>query len=504
MKTLILLTAIFLSSMGHASLINVQRLNQKIQKNGGTWFASQNHLTDLSVVEARRFMGLQVQGGAEAQFVLPAGLSTRSSLPSKFDWRNKDGQNWVSPVMDQANCGSCVAFATIGVLETQYKISSLFPNFNIKLSPQHLFSCGGGSCESGWRPEKAARFVQRYGVPDEACMPYQSGSTGEDIVCRASCQDARQRVATISGYTTPTRGYENIEAVKKALQQGPVVTNMKVFPDFVAYAGGVYRHTEGGVLGGHAVSIVGYDDEKQAFIIRNSWGETWGEKGFGYVAYGDDTGVGEETWLFSIPTLSGGVSVLSPDNYAYFTKNASIDAYTSYPSTDSLAVAIYDSENKIVANASCVSAKCTQDLDVSVLADGRYEVQVFAMNSRGERMGASERHFFYIANKAPEMSINFKGAKSANLNKPLKERIEIEISANSSTVPMSSLDFYRRGPDGKVEVKSAPIVPAKLIMGWRTNLIPNGNYEIWYVGHLKTNGMDLTVESPHQTVTVKN
>lgn len=510
MRTLILLPAllvasIMLGSAGHAELLNVQQLNQRIQKTGGAWFAKPNHLTDLSVGEARRYMGLDLQGAIETQFALPPVLSTKgSNLPSKLDWRNKDGQNWVSPIMDQANCGSCVAFATIGVLETQYKISSLFPNFNIKLSPQHLFSCGGGSCETGWRPEKAARFIQRYGVPDEACMPYQSGSTGQDVTCRATCQDASKRGITISGYTSPTRGYQNVEAVKRALQQGPVVTNMKVFPDFVAYAGGVYRHTTGGVLGGHAISIVGYDDEKEAFIIRNSWGESWGEKGFGYVSYDDDSGVGEETWSYAIPTIAGGVSVLSPDNYSYFTKMAPIKAFSSYASTDSLSIGIFNSEDKVVANVPCATANCAQDLDVSALPDGRYEVQVFAMNNRGEKIGTSERHFFFVANQPPQMNISFRGIKSANLNSPLKGRVEIEISANSNTVPMSSVDFHRRGTDGKEEIKSAAVVPEKLVMGWRTNLIPNGNYEIWYVGHLKTNGMDVVVESPRQTVTVRN
>lgn len=510
MRTLILLSALLLSSLlsgslGHAELLNVQQLNQKIQTTGGAWFAKQNHLTNLSVGEARRYMGLSLQGAVEAQFASPAVMSTMgSNLPSKLDWRNKDGQNWVSPIMDQQNCGSCVAFATVGVLETQYKISSLFPNFNIKLSPQHLFSCGGGSCESGWRPDKAARFVQRYGVPDEACMPYQSGSSGQDVTCNATCKDASQRVVTISDYTSPTRGYQNVEAVKRALQQGPLVTNMKVFPDFVAYAGGVYQHTTGGVLGGHAISIVGYDDEKQAYIIRNSWGESWGEKGFGYVAYDDDSGVGDETWLYSIPTLAGGVSVLSPDDYSYFTKTATIKAFSSYASTDSLSVGVYNSENKVVANISCASAKCEQDLDVSTLPDGRYEVQIFAMNNRGEKIGTSARHFFFVANNQPQMNISFRGASSTNLNSPLRGRVEIEINAVSNTVPMSSIDFHRRGPDGKEEVKSASVVPSKLIMGWRTNLVPNGNYEIWYVGHVKTNSMDLVVESAHQTVNLKN
>ncbi|MGZ3774089.1 MAG: C1 family peptidase [Pseudobdellovibrionaceae bacterium] len=505
MKTLILLAALMLGQFAQAELVNVKLLNQKNQKTGKSWFAKPNHLTDLSLAEARRYMGLRLQGAIETQFVVPAEMSTMSSnLPSKLDWRNKDGQNWVSPIKDQANCGSCVAFASVGVLETQYRISSLFPNFNIKLSPQHLFSCGGGSCATGWMPENAARFIQRYGVPDEACMPYQSGSTGQDVACNTSCSDSKQRVLTISGFTTPTRGYQNIDAVKAALQNGPVVTSMKVYSDFVAYAGGIYQHTMGEILGGHAISIIGYDDEKQAFIIRNSWGESWGENGFAYVAYDDDSGVGDDTWLYSLPKLTGGVSVLSPDDHSYFTKVVPVKASSSYAATDTLSVSIFNSENKAVVSISCASATCAQELDISSLSDGKYEIQIYAMNNRGEQLGSSERHFFYVANQKPQMSMSFQGAGSVNLKTPLKGRVQFEINANSDTVPMSSVDFHRRGPNGKEEVRSAFVVPSKLVMGWRTNLVENGQYEVWFVGHLKSNGMDISVESEHQTVTVRN
>ncbi len=334
-------------------------------------------------------------------------------------------------------------------------------------------------------------------------MPYTSGATGQDIACRATCPDASQRSFKISGSSTPTRGSQNIQAVKQALQQGPVVTTLTVYADFMAYAGGVYKHTDGDYMGGHAISIVGYDDSKNAFIIRNSWSEEWGDKGFGYVAYDDESGVGDETWLYNVPTLAGGVSVESPADYAYFTGSVPVKGFSSFSATDSVSVGIYNSQNQAVANLSCSGGNCAQNLDVSSLADGRYEVQFFALNNRGEKIGTSERHFFYVANQQPQMSISFKG-KDVDLSKDLSERIEMDITTTSSSVPLSSIEFHRRGPDGKEEIRSANVVPAKMTMGWRTNLVPNGKYEIWYVGHVKTNSMDAVVESAHQTVNVKN
>lgn len=502
MRSLILITALLLAQAGQAELLNVQQLNQKIQKSGGAWVARKNHLTSLSRQEARHRMGLRDEEALDVQFMTP-DAEVVGNLPPQLDWRDKAGQNWVSPILDQGNCGSCVAFAAVGVLETQYKISSLFPNFNVKFSPQHLFACGGGACNYGWTPGGAAGFLQRSGIPDEACMPYISGATGQDVACRATCADASQRTFRISSYSTPTRGSHNVEAVKRALQQGPLVTTLTVYADFMAYAGGVYKHTSGEYEGGHAISIVGYDDTKNAFIIRNSWGQGWGENGFAYVDYDDQSGVGDSTWLYNIPTLTGAVSAESPADYSYFTGTASVKGFSSFPSTDSIAVGIYNSQNQAVASMTCAGASCAQNLDVSSLADGRYEVQFIALDNHGGKIGVSERHFFYVANQQPQLSLSFTG-KGVDLSQDLSGRIEMDVTASSSSVPLSSIIFHHRGPDGKEDTRSSSVVPEKLSMGWRTNLGPNGQYEIWFVGHVQTNGMDVQVESAHKMVSVNN
>ncbi|MBO9667414.1 MAG: hypothetical protein J7501_11460 [Bdellovibrio sp.] len=502
MKALLLVTAALSFQTAHAELIDVQRLNQQLKKNQVGWVARKNHLTGLTKSEARSVMGLRENTGQGVEFLGPQS-EVRGQMPAVFDWRNKDGQNWVSPIADQGNCGSCVAFASIGVLETQYKISSLLPNFNIKLSPQNLFACGGGGCDYGWTPGSAVRYIQQNGVPDEACLPYTSGATGLDVACRASCVDAPQRSVKIYGYSSPTRGNTDVMGVKQALLRGPVVTTLSVYADFMAYAGGVYKHVSGEYLGGHAISIVGYDDTKSAYIIRNSWGLEWGENGFGYVAYSDVSGVGASTWLYQMPAMAGGVSVESPTDYSYFTGQASLKATSTFASTDSISVGVFNSKNQAVLSANCAGSSCDQNIDVSSLPDGRYEVQMVANNNRGEHIGSSARHFFYVVNQQPTLSLTFTG-KDIDLGADLQDRIEMNISANSSSVPMSSIEFHRRGPDGKDVVRSAEVVPSKLVMGWRTNLVPNGNYDIWYVGRLKSNSMDVVIESAHKTVHVKN
>jgi C1A family cysteine protease len=497
---------VLISQVSYATenVVQVDALNLKLKAVGAGWVAKDTELSGLTKIEAKRMMGLRRTKGPDVEFMDPAPMKTLSNMPSSIDWRNKDGKNWISPILNQANCGSCVAFAAIGVMETQYNIAAALPSLNVKLSPQNLFACGGGMCDWGWMPGPAANFLQKTGVTDEACMPYMSGATGQDVKCSAACADSAQRTIRISSYDTPTRSVTDIEAVKQALQKGPVVTTLSVYADFMAYGSGVYKHVSGDELGGHAISIVGYDDASQSFIIRNSWGKTWGEDGFGHVAYSDISGVGDDTWSYEIPSPAGAVSVESPRDYSYFTAHAPWNSVSTFAGTSVQSATAYDKSGKAMWTGNCSTASCAQDIDVSGWVDGRYEMTISAMNSVGSVLGVSSRQFFYVANSKPVLGVSFAGASGTDLSKDVSGRIVFAITTSSSSVPMSSLEFHSRGPDGKERVSTASIVLNQMTMGWRTNLVPNGDYDVWMVGHVKTNGMVASVESAHRTVHTKN
>lgn len=499
-----LVLSLSLGTVANADVINVSKLNQKLQHENATWTAKESWLTQLSKEEARRMMGLRPKHSADVQFIAAGAPDKTLALPSSIDWRNKDGKNWVSPILNQGNCGSCVAFAAIGVLETQAKISSAFPNFNIRLSAQNLFSCGGGACDYGWYPSSAATVLKNRGVPDEACMPYLSGATGKDVACRASCSDTERRSVKIADSASPTAGMKSLDNVKSALQKGPLVTTLNVYADFMSYESGVYQHSTGEYLGGHAVSIVGYDDAKQAFIIRNSWGEDWGEKGFGYVAYSDSSGIGDETWSYTMPTVAGSVSVESPRDYNYFSKEATVKAFATYASADSVTLTVFNKQNQSVWTANCAGSSCEKKLDVTQLPEGRYEVQAIVTNSRGENLGSSTRQFFYVVPPKVSASISFKG-HGVDLGKDLSKRVEFDVTSQVSTVaPLSGLEFHYRGPDGVEKTRHSDVVVPAMTIGWRTNLVPNGEYEIWVTGLMTTDDLKMAVESQHVRVRLKN
>ena len=93
------------------------------------------------------------------------------------------------------------------------------------------------------------------GIVDEACYPYQSGRLAVDYPSSGACGQATSRALRIEGYQTV-----NASGLKRALLSGPAVTTFTVYEDFLYYRGGVYQHTSGRSVGGHAVLVVGYDD----------------------------------------------------------------------------------------------------------------------------------------------------------------------------------------------------------------------------------------------------
>jgi hypothetical protein len=222
-----------------------------------------------------------------------------ATTTTTWDWRSKDGKNWMSPIRNQGSCGSCLAFAAAATVETQSRITQNKSTLGIRLSPQFLFSCGGGKCSKGWYPETAAQFLKSTGVPDDSCMPYMA-SAGAEVSCKKACSNVSSRVVKISSFSHPTTSARDMAALRAALQKGPLVTTMSVYSDFMNYRRGIYKHVSGSYAGGHAIALIGFNDKDRYFIIRNSWGTTWGESGYGRISYDDASGIGAVTWKYEV------------------------------------------------------------------------------------------------------------------------------------------------------------------------------------------------------------
>uniref|UniRef100_A0A8D0DP70 Dipeptidyl peptidase 1 n=1 Tax=Salvator merianae TaxID=96440 RepID=A0A8D0DP70_SALMN len=257
----------------------------------------------------RRAGGLKLQIPRPKPAPLTAELlKEASSLPKSWDWRNVNGVNYVSPVRNQASCGSCYAFASMGMLESRIRIltnNSQAPT----LSPQQVVSCSEYSqgCDGGFPYLIGGKYVQDFGVVEEDCFPY----TGTDSPCvfKDNCY---RYYSSDYYYVGGFYGGCNEALMKLELvRHGPMAVAFEVYTDFVHYSGGIYHHT--GLmdpfnpfeLTNHAVLLVGYGADPQSgepfWIVKNSWGTSWGEKGFFRIRRGTDECAIESIAVASTP-----------------------------------------------------------------------------------------------------------------------------------------------------------------------------------------------------------
>jgi C1A family cysteine protease len=274
---------------------DIKLIQDEIAKAGFDWKPSVNQFSAMSEEEQIKHLGYspgpndislkeQERIGNENYAAFKAsGSMAGFTAPAALDWRNKDGQNYVTPVKNQASCGSCVAFGTATSVESRAKIQR-GASHPIDLSEAHLFYCiarsQGRNCGNGWWPELAMIAFRDIGVTDEACYPYVAG----DQDCTGRCADWANRVTKISGYTKVS----TIATIKDWIaDNGPVEACFTVYNDFFSYSSGVYRKTSNVVAGGHCVCIVGYSDSEQCWICKNSWSASWGEGGYFKIGYGE-------------------------------------------------------------------------------------------------------------------------------------------------------------------------------------------------------------------------
>jgi len=277
--------------------MDIQSITASIKAKGMQWVAMKNEISVLDATARRLLLGcvqgegevsteeLEVVARANLEYFtasLKAAKVSVTTLPSRFDLRNVNGQNFITPIKKQLDCGSCVAFGVLAAVEGAMRYPGN-PSFEPDLSEADLFFClaakQGRTCSTGWNIPAALSCVQAPGVVDEACYPYNLSQQG----CSFLCPNASGRKQKISSY----KKYTTITDMQKALNDdGPLVTMFNVYDDFFSYSSGVYEYSTGPLAGGHCVCCVGYDDENRCWIMKNSWGPGWGEQGFFRIRYG--------------------------------------------------------------------------------------------------------------------------------------------------------------------------------------------------------------------------
>ena len=238
-----------------------------------------NQFTDLTPQEFRE----QYVGGLKAEvgsYGCKTFSSTASGAPSSIDWRSK---NAVTSVKDQGQCGSCWTFSATGAVEGAWAISK---GQLVDLSEQELVDCATGisygshGCNGG-QMEGAFKFVIEHGQCSLASYPY----TAKDGNCK-SCS----AVAHISS-CSDVKPNDQV-SLKAAVAQQPVAVAISADTMiFQSYSSGVITSANCYTSLNHGVLAVGYGTEngQDYWLVKNSWGTSWGNNGYVKIAKSSST-----------------------------------------------------------------------------------------------------------------------------------------------------------------------------------------------------------------------
>eukprot|EP01013_Petalomonas_cantuscygni_P012135 TRINITY_DN2584_c0_g1_i1.p1 TRINITY_DN2584_c0_g1~~TRINITY_DN2584_c0_g1_i1.p1 ORF type:complete len:334 (+),score=53.81 TRINITY_DN2584_c0_g1_i1:82-1083(+) len=275
--------------------------------------------------------GLQWRGNATSHSS-HEDLHRLGAYPQSYSWCNKDGVNFCTRMRNQhipQYCGSCWAHGALSALADRVKIARKAVATDIDLSVQHMLNCGGvGSCRGGsvtgpYEWLKQISDQTGTGVAFETANPYLACSSDVDYgICPGGKWDCTAENTARSCGTFPSNGgkcvglqrYPNVTIsdygsisgadamMREIYHRGPISCGVDA-TKILQYGTGIVS-TQGGFVD-HVISIVGwgYDSasSKQYWIVRNSWGEYWGEMGFFRVELGINALAIEEQCAWATP-----------------------------------------------------------------------------------------------------------------------------------------------------------------------------------------------------------
>ena len=252
---------------------NMKKINFLNKAEKGTAQYGITEFSDLSVTEFKNYLGLKKKPESK----LPTAEIPDVKLPDYFDWRH---YNAVTPVKNQGSCGSCWAFSVTGNIEGLWAIKK---HELLSLSEQELIDCDklDNGCNGGYMPETYEAIMKLGGLETETDYPYEA----ENEKCNLNKTEIKVK---INGAVNLTKS--ELDIAKWLYKNGPVSAGLNANA-MQFYLGGISHPPK--ILCNpeeqdHGILIVGYGIHKSSilkrtipyWIIKNSWGKHWGEKGY--------------------------------------------------------------------------------------------------------------------------------------------------------------------------------------------------------------------------------
>jgi len=285
---------------------------------GAGWHAGRNeYFENMDLATAKKMMGSKKMNPRLRPAALVHDSNLVAALPTSFDARTQ-WPNCTGGVLDQGRCGSCWAFGAAEAMSDRMCITG-GKNAFLQLAALDLTvndmmndGCQGGDPGTAWM------WGQSKGLVSESCLPYGTWETpkaGPVPTCAAGSEPCMpntfvptpaqetkcQNGATYTSDKHKLKSVYSLTSVNDIMtdlvKNGPVEAAFTVYEDFVHYKSGVYKHTSGGVLGGHAIKVIGYGTLNGVayWTVQNSWTTTWGAGGYFLIAKGiDECGIEDE------------------------------------------------------------------------------------------------------------------------------------------------------------------------------------------------------------------